>query len=99
MYQSVGNNDVWCLMNVVVPGNLVENGLRKRDMGSLTFDHQKRLTLPVEDYHVRTLLGFIQRQATLGPNQGFGVSIMRKQQIDDVLPNPLFGRQPDVLSA
>ncbi len=86
-------------MNVVIPGNLVENGLGKRDMGSLALDYQKRLTLPVEDHNIRTLLGFVQRQATLGPNESFGVGIMRKQQIDDVLPDPLFGRQPDVLPA
>ncbi len=66
-------------MDVVVPGNLVENSLRERDVRSLALDHQKRLPLSVKDYNIRTFLGFIQRQAALGPDEGFRVGIMRKQ--------------------
>lgn len=79
-------------MDVVIPGNLVENGLRERDVRSLTLNYQKRLTLAVKHNDIRPFLGFIERQATLGPNQCFRVGIMRHQQIDDVLPNPFFGR-------
>ena len=86
-------------MNVVIAGNLVENGLVQRDVRGLAFDHQKRLPGPVEHHQIGSFLGLIQHQTTLTLHQCSGVLVVAQQQVNHVLTNPLFGSKPDILSA
>lgn len=92
MGESVADDDIGCLMNVIIPRNLVEYGLCQRNLGGFTFDDQKRLALPVEDYNVGAFLGLVQEEPTLRPDQRFWVGVVREEQIDNMLTHPFFGR-------
>ena len=74
--QAIGDNQIGRFVYVIIAGNLVEYRLGQGDVGSFTFDDQKRLSLSIKNNNIRTLLGLVENQTTFGADERFRVGVV-----------------------
>ena len=83
------------LQSEIVTADLCHGGLANFYKRSFAFHQKERGACTGQNHDVRTFGEVIVTHAGLDSKQGFRVTVVRNEQVDKMLPDPLFGRQYD----
>ena len=95
--QAVADDEVVGAQRAVVRIDLLENGLRDGDVGGLVFyDDARKAAGTMVEYAVATTLYAANVDGYFVGQQAGRVLFFMHEEVDEVLPDPLLGREPHI---